>query len=130
MLLSVFFEDLTSYVAPLGVLWTLFSLSLMMNPPSLPLTSTATAEPVVFLSLYQKTSGGRGPGKKDKLDSFEVILVTKKITRRIIYSITFILAHFFKKINLIPSFDLHRVLRLDPCVGLLYIYIYQFVREL
>jgi hypothetical protein len=59
------------------------------------LTSTATAEPVVFLSLYQKTSGGRGPGKKDKLDSFAVILVTKKITRRIIYSITFILAHFF-----------------------------------
>jgi hypothetical protein len=68
------------------------------------LTSTATAEPVVFLSLYQKTSGGRGPGKKDKLDSFEVILVpdgflvTKKITR-IIYSITFILARFFKKKN-------------------------------
>jgi hypothetical protein len=32
MLLSVFFADLTSYVAPLGLLWTLFSLSLMMKP--------------------------------------------------------------------------------------------------
>ena len=55
------------------------------NPPLLSLTSTATAEPVVFLSLFKKTSGGRGPGKKE-LNSFEVILVpvgflvTKKIT--------------------------------------------------